>query len=35
MSDAALLDEIGNDYKYGFHDNDESYIYKSKKGLTR
>ncbi|MBT9588922.1 Fe-S cluster assembly protein SufB [bacterium] len=35
MSDAALLDEIGSDYKYGFHDNDESYIYKSKKGLTR
>jgi Fe-S cluster assembly protein SufB len=35
MSDAALLDEIGNEYKYGFHDNDESYIYKSKKGLTR
>lgn len=35
MSDAALLDEIGTDYKYGFHDNDESYIYKSKKGLTR
>ena len=34
MSDAALLEEIGNDYKYGFHDK-EDYVYKSKKGLTR
>ena len=35
MSDAALLDEIGQDYKYGFHDNDEKYTYRSSKGLTR
>lgn len=35
MSDAALLDEIGQDYKYGFHDNDKDYIYKSSKGLTK
>lgn len=34
-SDAALLEEVGQDYKYGFHDNDEAYIYKSGKGLTR
>ncbi|MFN8611472.1 MAG: Fe-S cluster assembly protein SufB [Vulcanimicrobiota bacterium] len=34
-SDAALLEEIGQDYKYGFHDNDEKYVYKSSKGLTR
>lgn len=33
-SDAALLEEIGNDYKYGFHDK-EDYVYKSNKGLTR
>jgi len=35
MSDAALLEEIGQDYKYGFHDDDEKYVYKSKKGLTK
>jgi Fe-S cluster assembly protein SufB len=34
-SDAALLDEIGQDYKYGFNDGEEKYIYKSNKGLTR
>jgi len=34
MSDAALLEEIGQDYKYGFHD-EANYIYKSSKGLTR
>ncbi len=34
-SDAALLDEIGQDYKYGFHDGEEKYIYRSSKGLTR
>lgn len=32
-SDAALLEEVGNDYKYGFHDT-ESPVYKSGKGLT-
>ena len=35
MSDAALLEEIGQDYKYGFHDNADNYAYKSSKGLTR
>ena len=34
-SDAALLEEIGQDYKYGFNDGEEKYIYKSSKGLTR
>jgi len=34
-SDAALLDGIGQDYKYGFHDNQDSYAYKSERGLTR
>ncbi len=33
-TDAALLEEIGKDYKYGFHD-EENYVYKSSKGLTR
>lgn len=33
--DAALLEEIGQDYKYGFHDDDSKYTYKSSKGLTR
>jgi Fe-S cluster assembly protein SufB len=35
MSDAALLEEIGQDYKYGFHDNQDEYSYRSSKGLTR
>ena len=34
MSDAVLLEKIGQDYKYGFHDEGE-YVYKSNKGLTR
>lgn len=34
-SDAALLEGIGQDYKYGFHDNQDSYAYKSARGLTR
>ena len=33
-TDAALLDEVGQDYKYGFHDT-EDYVYKSAKGLNR
>jgi len=33
MSDTALLDEIGKDYKYGFSDKEEP-VYKSSKGLT-
>ena len=33
-TDAALLEEVGQDYKYGFHDA-EDYVYKSAKGLTR
>ncbi|GMU54161.1 MAG: Fe-S cluster assembly protein SufB [Candidatus Xenobia bacterium] len=33
-SDAATLQEIGNEYKYGFHDA-EDYVFKSGKGLTR
>ncbi len=33
-SDAATLQEIGNDYKYGFHDA-EDYVFKSGKGLDR
>lgn len=32
-SDAALLEEVGKDYKYGFHDK-EDYVFKSGKGLT-
>lgn len=32
-TDAALLEEVGNDYKYGFHDN-EAPMFKSGKGLT-
>lgn len=32
-SDAALLEEVGADYKYGFHDTEEP-VYKSEKGLT-
>lgn len=33
-SDAALLQEIGQEYKYGFSDK-EDYVYKSSKGLSR
>jgi Fe-S cluster assembly protein SufB len=32
-SDAATLEEIGKEYKYGFHD-EEDYVFKSGKGLT-
>jgi Fe-S cluster assembly protein SufB len=32
--DTKLLDEIG-DYKYGFHDRDDNYAFKSQKGLSR
>ena len=32
-TDAALLEEVGKDYKYGFHDDHEP-VYKSEKGLT-
>ena len=32
-NDAALLEEVGTDYKYGFHDTEEP-VYKSDKGLT-
>lgn len=32
-SDAALLAEVGGEYKYGFHDTEEP-VYKSERGLT-
>ena len=32
--DTKLLEEIG-DYKYGFHDRDDNYVFKSERGLTR
>jgi Fe-S cluster assembly scaffold protein SufB len=32
--DAKILDEIG-DYKYGFHDRDDNYVFKSERGLSR
>ena len=32
-TDAALLEEVGNDYKYGFHDTEEP-VFKSARGLT-
>src|SRR3970040_2906078 len=32
--DTRLLDEIG-DYKYGFHDRDDNYVFKSERGLSR
>ena len=32
--DAKILDEIG-EYKYGFHDRDDNYAFKSQKGLSR
>jgi Fe-S cluster assembly protein SufB len=32
--DAKILEEIG-DYKYGFHDRDDNYVFKSERGLSR
>ena len=32
--DTKLLEEIG-DYKYGFHDRDDNYVFKSERGLSR
>jgi len=32
--DAKTLEEIG-EYKYGFHDRDDNYVFKSQRGLTR
>jgi Fe-S cluster assembly protein SufB len=32
--DAKILEDIG-DYKYGFHDRDDNYTFKSEKGLNR
>ncbi len=32
--DAKILDKIG-DYKYGFHDRDDNYVFKSQRGLNR
>ena len=32
--DAKILEDIG-DYKYGFHDRDDNYAFKSRKGLDR
>ena len=32
--DTKILDEIG-DYKYGFHDRDDNYVFKSQRGLNR
>ena len=32
--DTKILDEIG-DYKYGFHDRDDNYVFKSERGLSR
>ncbi len=32
--DTKILEEIG-DYKYGFHDRDDNYAFKSEKGLSR
>ncbi|MEY2819642.1 MAG: protein SufB, partial [Chloroflexota bacterium] len=32
--DTKILDEIG-EYKYGFHDRDDNYTFKSEKGLSR
>lgn len=34
MSDEKLLEDIGQ-YKYGFHDSEENYVYKAEKGLSR
>ena len=32
--DTKILGEIG-DYKYGFHDRDDNYVFKSERGLSR
>ena len=32
--DAKILDDIG-EYKYGFHDRDDNYVFKSQRGLSR
>jgi Fe-S cluster assembly protein SufB len=32
--DAKILDDIG-DYKYGFHDRDDNYVFKSQRGLNK
>ena len=32
--DTKILEEIG-DYKYGFHDRDDNYVFKSERGLNR
>jgi Fe-S cluster assembly protein SufB len=32
--DTQLLEEIGQ-YKYGFHDRDDNYVFKSERGLSR
>ena len=32
--DAKILEDIG-DYKYGFHDRDDNYVFKSQRGLSR
>ncbi|MBN1303184.1 MAG: Fe-S cluster assembly protein SufB [Anaerolineales bacterium] len=34
MSDAKILENLG-DYKYGFSDPDDNYVFKAQKGLTR
>ncbi|MBI3928609.1 MAG: Fe-S cluster assembly protein SufB [Armatimonadetes bacterium] len=34
-SETALIEDLKKDYKYGFHDDEKSYIFKSEKGLTR
>ena len=34
MSDEKLLEDIGQ-YKYGFHDSEENYVFKAEKGLNR
>ena len=32
--DAKILEDIG-EYKYGFHDRDDNYVFKSERGLSR
>ena len=32
--DNKILEDIG-DYKYGFHDRDDNYVFKSQRGLSR
>jgi Fe-S cluster assembly protein SufB len=34
MSDSALLEEIGQDYKFGFHDSEKP-VFKSERGLSK